>query len=66
MTGKNEGARGGFILLKWLTLGDLVDQTNRIQYSFSDKMKNTSFLYMENINTLLNIFAFSAKNYLKS
>ena len=43
MTGKNEGARGGFILLKWLTLGDLVDQTNRIQYSFSDKMKNTSF-----------------------
>jgi hypothetical protein len=66
VTGKNEGARGGFILLKWLTLGDLVDQTNRIQYSFSDKMKNTSFLYMENINTLLNIFAFSAKNYLKS
>ncbi len=54
MTGKNEGARGGFILLKWLTPGDLVDQTN----SFSDKMKNTSFLYMENINTLLNIFAF--------
>jgi hypothetical protein len=43
VTGKNEGARGGFILLKWLTPGDLVDQTNRIHYSFSDKMKNTSF-----------------------